>query len=253
MLKEDILAFMEEFHQRGKISKGMGASFIALVPKKEGEIGIKDYKPISLLGSIYKILAKVLAGRIQKILPSIISNEQGTFVKGRQILDDILVANECMHSRYKDRLPGLICKLDLEKAYDRVNRKFLLYMLKRMGFGETWRKWIQECVSLAWISIMINGSPKGFFPAEKGLRQGDPLCPFLFLIVAEDMGGAVNAGLFEGFQVAKNTSAINHLQHADDSLIFCGVNEDHVRNVKATLLCFEEVYWALKSTSSKVS
>ena len=99
----------------------MGASFIAVVPKKVGDLGIKDCMPISLLGSLYKIMTKVLAGRIQKVLPRLISNEQGAFVKGRQILDDILVANECVHSRLKERLLGFICKLDLEQAYDRVD------------------------------------------------------------------------------------------------------------------------------------
>ena len=116
MLKKDILAVMDEFHQRGKLSKGMGASFIVLIPKKAGELTIKDYRPISLIGSIYKILAKVLAGRIKNVLPEIISREQGAFVMGRQILDDILVADECVHSRFKERIPGLLCKLDLEKA-----------------------------------------------------------------------------------------------------------------------------------------
>ena len=99
MLKRDILEFMEEFHLCGRLSKGTRASFIALVLKKSGEVGIKDYMPISLLESIDKILAKVLAERIQKVLPNIISSEQGAFVKGRHILDDILVANECVHSR----------------------------------------------------------------------------------------------------------------------------------------------------------
>ena len=113
--------FLEEFSQRGKLSKGLGASFIALIPKKTGDLGTKDYRPISLLGSLYKILAKVLAGRIQKVLSKIISSEQGAFVEGRQILDDILVANECVHSRLKERAPGIIYKLDLEKAYDRVD------------------------------------------------------------------------------------------------------------------------------------
>ena len=83
MLKKDILKFMKEFHWRGMLSKGIGASFIALVLKKSGEIGIKDYRPISLLGSIYKILAKVLPGRIQKDFPNIISSKQGAFIKGR--------------------------------------------------------------------------------------------------------------------------------------------------------------------------
>ena len=101
MLKKDVMDFVEEFSQKGKLSKGLGASFIASVLKKVGDLGIKDYRPISLLGSLYKILTKVLAGRMQKIMPKIISNEQGAFVEGRQILDDILVANECVLSRVK--------------------------------------------------------------------------------------------------------------------------------------------------------
>lgn len=92
---------------------------------------------------------------------------------------------------------------------------------------------------------MINGTPKGLFPAERGLRQGDPPSPFLFLIVGEALSRMINAvvdvGLFAGFSVAKNTPAIGHLQFADDTLIFCGNDEDQIRYVKATLLCFEAV------------
>ena len=221
MLK-DIKDFIKEFYQRGKLSKGMGASFIPLVPKKIGDLGIKDYRPISPLGSLYKILSKVLAGRIQQVLLKVISNEQGAFVKGRHILDDILVANECVHYTLQERLLGIICKLDLGKAYDRVDWKFLQYMLGRMGFGEKRRMWIRECL-ISMVLNLVNRSPKGYFPTGRGLGQGDPLSPFLFLIVAEALARmvkeAVNAGLFEGLKVASNTPTMNHLQFADDTLI----------------------------------
>ena len=172
---------------------------------------------------------------------------------GRQILDDIIVANECVRSRFKETIPGLICKLDLEKAYDLVDWKFLVYMLSRMGFGEKWRKCVLECLYSTWISIMINGSPKGFFQAQKGLRQGHPLSPFLFLLVAKALGrmikGAVRVGLFKGFRVARNSQAISHLQFADDTLYLLRFRLEILKPLFYVLKQFR----ALKSTSSKVS
>lgn len=117
----DVMAFMKEFHEKGKFSKHIGASFIVLIAKKAGAENIRDFRPISLIGAIYKVLAKVLASRLQKVLPSLISAAKGAFVHGRQILDGVLIANECIHSRFKTRRPSLICKLDFEKAYDRVD------------------------------------------------------------------------------------------------------------------------------------
>lgn len=128
----------------------------------------------------------------------------------------------CTFKTLKERNPGIICKLDLE-AFDKVDWKFLHYMLGRIGFGEKWRKWIQECISSAWFSTLLNGSPKGYFQAGRGLRQGDPLSPFLFLLVAEAfrkmIKRAVSASLFEGCRVARNSPEISHLQYADDTTI----------------------------------
>eukprot|EP00268_Persea_americana_P014504 TRINITY_DN16459_c0_g1_i15.p1 TRINITY_DN16459_c0_g1~~TRINITY_DN16459_c0_g1_i15.p1 ORF type:complete len:267 (+),score=35.19 TRINITY_DN16459_c0_g1_i15:1186-1986(+) len=163
-LKEDIMAFLTEFHLRGKLPNNIGASFITLIPKKQGADRLKDFRPISLIGSIYKILAKVLAARL-KIMPTIISQSQGAFVHGRQIFDGVLIANKCLHLRHKDKLPGVLCKIDLENAYDRVDWYFLSYLMSRMGFGIKWKGWILMCVSSARFSIMVNGSPNGYFAA----------------------------------------------------------------------------------------
>ena len=96
---------------------------------------------------MYKILARVFASRLQKMLPDLISLTQGAFINGRQMLDGVLVANECIHCRNLHKRLGLICKLDLEKAYNWVDWDFLDYLIGRMGFGNRWRRWIMECVS----------------------------------------------------------------------------------------------------------
>jgi hypothetical protein len=98
----------------------------------------------------------------------------------------------------RSKVPGVLCKLDLEKAYDRVNWDFVLYLLQRCGFGERWRTWIEWCISSVRFSILLNGSPEGFFNNSREIRQGDPLSPLLFVLVMEALSKMVNATVEQG-------------------------------------------------------
>ena len=142
VVKVEIMGFFREFHERGRFVKSLNATFLVLVPKKGGAEDLKDFRPISLVGSLYKLLAKVLTNRIKKVMGKVISKPQNAFVEGRQILDAVLIANEAVDSRLKSNQRGVMC-MDIEKAYDHVYWKFLLAVLKKIGFGERWIKWME--------------------------------------------------------------------------------------------------------------
>ena len=135
----------------------MNATFITLIPKKNAAIEVKDFQLISLVrgGGVYKIIAKVLATRLRTVMEDIISSLQNAFVRNKQILDPVLIANECLDSRVKSGLPGLLCKLDVEKAFDNVNWGFLMQLLERGEFFAKCRRWIFFCYSDKWLSLWV--------------------------------------------------------------------------------------------------
>ena len=169
-VKEEVMGFFKDFFQNEQFVKCLNATFLVLVPKGSTVEDLKDLRPISLVGSLYKILSKVLANRIKRVMGLIISQSQNAFVEGRQILDAALVANEAMDSVLRKKYKGILCKLDIEKAYDHIRWDFLLQTLERMGFGSKWIRWIYWCISTASFSVMFNGSPAGFFSEFQGLE-----------------------------------------------------------------------------------
>jgi hypothetical protein len=182
------------------------------------------------------------------VLALLISDFQNAFVGGRQTLDSVLIANECLDSRLKSSIPGILCKLDIEKAYDHVNWDCLLYLLARMGFGQRWCQWIKTCISTVQFSVLVNGSPEGFFGNSRGLRQGDPLSPLLFLLVMEVLSKmfrkSEEAGLIRGFMagvLGGSEVRISHLLFADDTIVFCDAVPEQVMHIRKVLSCFEAV------------
>ncbi|GMJ00001.1 hypothetical protein HRI_003669300 [Hibiscus trionum] len=243
-LKDDLMKFFVNFFHEKEWESGINHSFIALIPKKAGSISLEDYRPISLVGGIYKILSKVLSRRLRECIASVISNSQYAFIPGRNILDCAFIANEGINYIQKQGLKGVAFKIDFQRAFDSIDWNFLLQVLKEMGFGKRWCSWIFKCISSATISVLVNGVPTPHFSLARGLRQGCSLSPLLFNIVGEAfhlmLDKGVSKGLFSGFQIGKeNPLYLSHLQFADDLIILCGASIGEIRNVKRTLRVFE--------------
>ena len=188
-VKEEVLGFFKEFFEHSQFVKSLNATFLVPVPKRRTVEDLQDLRPISLVGGLYKILTKVLANRIKRVMGLIISQSQNAFVEGRQILDAVLIANEAVDSILRRKENEILCKLDIEKAYDHIRWDFLQQSLERMGFGSKWISWINWCISTTSFSVLFNGSLTGFFRSSKGLRQGDPLSSYLFMIGMEALSG----------------------------------------------------------------
>ncbi|KAK2418273.1 hypothetical protein QL285_040487 [Trifolium repens] len=243
-MKGYVMRFISEFHRNGKLTKGLNSTFIALIPKVDSPQRLNDFRPISLVGSLYKIMAKLLANRLRMVIGSVISETQTTFVKDRQILDGVLIANEVVDEARRLKKELLLFKVDFEKAYDLVDWGYLDEVMGKMGFPSLLQKWMRECICTATASVLVNGSPTDEFPLERGLRQGDPLSPFLFLLAAEGlnvlMQAMVEGNKFVGYQVGgQEVVSVSHLQFADDTLLMGIKSWANVRTLRAVLLLFE--------------
>jgi hypothetical protein len=187
-------------------------------------------------------LAKVLAARLAKVIGSIVSSSQSAFIKGRQLVDGVLVLNEAVDFAKKSGKDCLIFKIDFEKAYDSVDWNFLVYMLNRFEFCELWINWIKACVCSGKMSVLINGSPTHEINITRGSKQGDPLAPFLFLLVAEGLGAimrqAVSLNRFSPFMVGRGDMPVSHLQYADDTVFIGEAKVENLWTMKAILRGF---------------
>ncbi|KAL8480022.1 hypothetical protein ACS0TY_026816 [Phlomoides rotata] len=176
-------------------------------------------------------------------MDNIIADNQSAFLKGRNILDGILILNEAYDEANRIKLKRFFFKVDFAKAYDSVNWDFLEQMMRGLNFNENWRKWIMECVKTASTNVLINGSPCGEFKMKRGLRQGDPISHFLYLIIAEGLNllirKATEEGLLKVTEIGTQGIHISHLQYADDTIFLCDGGIENLVIIKRILQLFE--------------
>ncbi len=242
----DITAAILSCLRDGSLLKKINHTNICLIPKVQNPETVKEFRPISLCNVLYKIIAKVLANRLKKILPQIISESQSAFVPGRLISDNILIAFETLHHMQHmkgGRLGYMALKLDMSKAYDRVEWEFLEKIMLKMGFHTRWVSIVMECVRTVSYSVLINGDPKGFFNPSRGLRQGDPISPYLFLLCAEGLQALLahtaQAKKIQGLSISRGGPTLTHLFFADDSVLFCRANLSDCHAIQEVLSKYE--------------
>ncbi|XP_031737043.1 uncharacterized protein LOC116402131 [Cucumis sativus] len=216
---------------------------ITLIPKRNGADRLEDFRPISCCNVIYKCISRILADRLCEWLPSFVSGNQSAFIPGRSIIDNILLCQELVGGYHLHRgNPRCTIKVDLQKAYDSVNWDFLFGLLIAIGMAIRFVSWVRACGTSLMFSILINGSLEGFFHGRKGLRQGDPLSLFLFVMVMEVLSRMLNhpPQNFQFHQFCEKVK-LTHLTFADDLMIFCAADNYSMSFIKETIKRFGEL------------
>ncbi|CAA7036802.1 unnamed protein product [Microthlaspi erraticum] len=224
----EIICMVNDFFENEALDPRLNQTNISLIPKTERPRDMTEFRPISLCNVSYKIISKILSKKLKRYLPKLISETQSAFVARRLITDNILIAQEAFHALRTNpscKSKYVAIKTDMSKAYDRVEWSFLEALMLKMGFNDKWVSWIRVCISSVSYQVLINGEAKGHISPSRGLRQGDPLSPFLFIILTEALVGLIQGaeeeGRIQGLKIARNCPVISHLLYADDSLFFC--------------------------------
>lgn len=242
-----ILNEVKLFFETGRMPRDIARSNLILIPKSEKPKGVADYRPISVCNTIYKIISKLLAMRLQPIISHCIFKAQSAFIPGREIVENTILLREILHSfkskNYKN--PEFCLKVDLSKAFDRMDWVFLKYLLQLYGFPINFSNWVMACIESAEFSVVINGDGDGFFRPSSGLRQGCALSPYMFILGMDLLTRHLNFQLEEGelvgLRIARTASPLASCVYADDLLLFGAATAEEATRLQLSLKMFSQV------------
>ena len=239
---DDLSKAVQYFFQTTKLPSAFNSTAIALVPKCSNPNSIRDFRPISCCTVVYKCITRIMANRLKKYMPQMVSNSQSAFIPGRSISDNILMAQELVRGYGRSTLsPRCAIKIDLQKTFDTLDRRFILQVLTVMQFPSRYIGWIRSCITNPMFSISINGGLVGYFKGARGVRQRDPLSPYLFVIamnvLSKLLDAAAKHGVFMYHPKCKKIS-LTHLCFADDLLIFSKGNLSSILGIQNVLNVF---------------
>lgn len=245
IIEDDVVKAVQSFFQGWGLPQGVTSSILCLIPKLKSPSSFTDFRPISLCNFSYKIVSKVICDRMRDILPLIISSEQSGFVHGRQIIENCSLAQEMFAELHRPiRGHNMLVKLDMAKAYDRVEWDFLYAVLKKFGFSSRFVSLLAQMVSNCWFSISLNGVSRGYFKSSRGVRQGDPLAPALFIIAEEVLSRGISLlfsrGVCKYYHLPRGVQEITHLLFADDSMVFLNGGLPSINNLLLFLAAYED-------------
>ena len=244
----DIWEAVSHFFSTGYIEQEWNHTNICLISKTDRPEEASQFRPISLCNVIYKIISKIISNRLKPILKTFFSPFQNAFVPGRLMADNCLIAHELVggikqRTKGKQHLAAL--KIDMLKAYDKVDWAFLEWLLTQMRFSTVCRHWIMQCVTTVSYSILVNGEPTSRFKPSCGLRQGDPLSSYLFILVMDILSRMLTKGtddkIFQEIKLSRTGPSVSHLFFADDSLVFFKATPATCEGVKNILAKFSRL------------